>query len=369
MESDLSVSALRVWALGFTSIAIGALATVALCVALANGARRVRAVLVLMCLSAGCALVTHGPFALLVFWEAGGLPWPEEIRLLFVPFGEALVGLLWLSVLILFEDARVTPLRLAPTALLMAVSAASVLSWGSGFAFLFGWLAVAINSALAAHTFVCVARGWQGDLVERRRRMRQPLLLVQGLAVAIVVATQGVGFFSRVGGVGDAIMTPIYGAFDVALAAMAIVIGALLLEPRAALIAEPNPILPQRVDRDADDTAMAKLEDLMTRDEVWRTEGLTVGALARMADTPEHRLRVLINGRMGHRNFAAFINDRRIETACRQLADPAFADAPISKIAYALGFASLGPFNRAFKAATGQTPTEWRRLKLKTPGA
>jgi AraC-like DNA-binding protein len=28
------------------------------------------------------------------------------------------------------------------------------------------------------------------------------------------------------------------------------------------------------------------------------------------------------------------------------------------------GFQSLGPFNRAFKAATGVTPTEYRKLKM-----
>jgi AraC-like DNA-binding protein len=33
-------------------------------------------------------------------------------------------------------------------------------------------------------------------------------------------------------------------------------------------------------------------------------------------------------------------------------------------IALAAGFQSIGPFNRAFKAATGQTPTEFRRRNL-----
>ena len=28
------------------------------------------------------------------------------------------------------------------------------------------------------------------------------------------------------------------------------------------------------------------------------------------------------------------------------------------------GYGSLGPFNRAFRAATGATPTEWRRQAL-----
>jgi AraC-like DNA-binding protein len=33
-------------------------------------------------------------------------------------------------------------------------------------------------------------------------------------------------------------------------------------------------------------------------------------------------------------------------------------------VAYAVGFASLAPFNRAFKEITGVTPTQWRRDRL-----
>ena len=360
MESNLSVMTLRIWALGFTSIAIGALSTLALCVGLARGNAPLRLALILTCLSAICALATHGPFALLVLWEAGRLPWPDEVRLLFAPFGEALIGLLWLSVMILFEDARIIPLRFAPTALLMAVSAASLLT---GLLNPFGWMAVAINLALAGHAFARVARGWRDDLVEKRRRLRRPFLLVLGIVLALVLAIQGVQFGGQVGRVSDAIMTPIYGSLDVALAIMALAAGALFLEPRAALVTEPAPP-PQRAETDADDAAMAKLDILMIQAEVWRREGLTVGALANEVGMPEHRLRVLINGRLGHRNFATFVNARRIDAARRQLADPVFANTPISKIAYDLGFASLGPFNRAFKDTTGVTPTEWRRSKM-----
>jgi AraC-like DNA-binding protein len=35
---------------------------------------------------------------------------------------------------------------------------------------------------------------------------------------------------------------------------------------------------------------------------------------------------------------------------------------PILTIALDAGFNSLGPFNRAFKAETGMTPSEFRRL-------
>ena len=62
----------------------------------------------------------------------------------------------------------------------------------------------------------------------------------------------------------------------------------------------------------------------------------------------------------GFRNFADFLNARRIEAARTALADPDKARLPVSSIAFDLGYASLGPFNRAFKDATGLTPTAWR---------
>jgi AraC-like DNA-binding protein len=37
---------------------------------------------------------------------------------------------------------------------------------------------------------------------------------------------------------------------------------------------------------------------------------------------------------------------------------------PVVTIALDAGFQSLGPFNRAFKAHTGMTPTDYRRLQL-----
>ena len=76
---------------------------------------------------------------------------------------------------------------------------------------------------------------------------------------------------------------------------------------------------------------------------------------------PEYRLRRLINQQLGYRNFNVFLNNHRIEEAKAALADPTQAEVPVITIAMDAGFQSLGPFNRAFKATTGVTPTEYRR--------
>ena len=88
-----------------------------------------------------------------------------------------------------------------------------------------------------------------------------------------------------------------------------------------------------------------------------------VGTLATRLGIPEYRLRRLINQRLGYRNFNVFLNEHRIAEAKAALADPSQAEVPVITIAMDAGFQSLGPFNRAFKATTGVTPTEYRRLK------
>ena len=61
---------------------------------------------------------------------------------------------------------------------------------------------------------------------------------------------------------------------------------------------------------------------------------------------------------------SAFVNGYRLAEAEAVLGDPAQAGVPILTIALDAGFGSIGPFNRAFKAHTGLTPTEYRRARL-----
>ncbi len=114
----------------------------------------------------------------------------------------------------------------------------------------------------------------------------------------------------------------------------------------------------------ADDRLLAALEHLMATRQAYRDEGLGIAALAQRLDAPEYRLRRVINRRLGHRNFNAYLNGLRLADARAALADPARRGLPVLTIALSAGFQSIGPFNRAFKAETGLTPTEFRRQKL-----
>ena len=116
----------------------------------------------------------------------------------------------------------------------------------------------------------------------------------------------------------------------------------------------------------ADDAHDRKLVDALMRlmgdERIYRHDNITIGTLATRLAIPEYRLRRLINQRLGYRNFNVFLNNHRIEEAKAALSDPTQAEVPVITIAMDAGFQSLGPFNRAFKATTGVTPTEYRRL-------
>ena len=100
----------------------------------------------------------------------------------------------------------------------------------------------------------------------------------------------------------------------------------------------------------------------MTTERAYRQDGLTIGTLAQQLGLPEYRLRRLINQALGYRNFNSFVNRYRIAEAKSALADPRQTEVPVLTIALDAGFSSLGPFNRAFKAETGTTPSDYRRL-------
>jgi AraC-like DNA-binding protein len=114
----------------------------------------------------------------------------------------------------------------------------------------------------------------------------------------------------------------------------------------------------------ANPITLERLKRLMETDEAWRREGLTIGEVAEAVGVPEYRLRRLINDHLGHRNFADFLNAYRIASAKTRLSEPELARTTVATIAFDVGYGSLGPFNRAFKAYTGATPTEWRRRML-----
>jgi AraC-like DNA-binding protein len=205
-------------------------------------------------------------------------------------------------------------------------------------------------------------RGLAGDLLEKRRRLRVGVVAAVAAYLVVVIIVQVSNF---------ALGQP---------TAPALVLGNLAFMLAASLAATLSLVQVRRgtwidagwADQRAEGVALTQgermlLETLtrrMSEERLYRREALTIAALARTLGTQEYLLRRVINRELGYRNFNDFLHSYRIREACTRLRSPAEARKPVLSIALDLGYNSVGPFNRAFKARTGMTPTEFRRIDL-----
>jgi AraC-like DNA-binding protein len=112
--------------------------------------------------------------------------------------------------------------------------------------------------------------------------------------------------------------------------------------------------------RNPDQETLDKLQSLMTGKALYRDANLAVSMLASELGVQEKRLRELINGRLGHKNFPSFVNAYRLEEVRQRLADARHDRLPILTLALEAGFGSIVVFNRAFKERFAMTPTQFR---------
>ena len=218
-----------------------------------------------------------------------------------------------------------------------------------------GFIALAVGQTIAS---------WPADLVEGRRRLRVFIvgaaalyggsnailqILISGRDAADVANTANAAVLA---GIVTAICYSMLRVAAPDLFPIASVVPAVTTAPGQSIVAQDA----------ADQRLVDALTRLMADERIYRHDNITIGTLATKLAVPEYKLRRLINQRLGYRNFNVFLNNHRIEEAKAALADPSQAEVPVITIAMDAGFQSLGPFNRAFKATTGVTPTEYRRL-------
>jgi AraC-like DNA-binding protein len=268
---------------------------------------------------------------------------PEALRQLASVGALAFPFAFWLATRLYFDDSYQTKAVHVVFLLGLLGVRALVLPWPVA--------AAAIGMVVVVDALRHIHAGTGSDLLLSRLRLRYAALLGSGVyALLVLIAEATVTRGSRADGLLGA-------ANDVGLFLWVGTISMMVLrvEPdlvRAAkpqVAADPPSILEKRLDR------------LIEEEQVYKTEGLTIGALAERLGELEYKVRQLINTRLGFRNFGAFLNHYRVREARKVLADPGQKQLGVAEIAYRLGYASLGPFNRAFKEIVGQTPTEYRK--------
>lgn len=320
------------------------------------------------------------------------------LRWLALPIGVSVANsmLFWLFAQALFDDGfRPRAWHAALWVAVVAVGTAGAVFCGPGWVPAGVWADPLVLLAALKHWLPMVfgllalwaaARQWQADLVEGRRRVRGFVVAAGVIDTLAMVAVRLSTSQGRV--------APLVAWLDVTLllVIVAVVTMHLLQTKEMEVLAAPAKAVPIMVDvraplrtqqgparepcpavpgndgsaaDDAADGALANtLAQAMSVEHVYRDDALSVAGLASHLRVPEYRLRRVINRRLGFRNFNAYVNGYRLAAARQALADPQRSHEPVLAIALEAGFGSIGPFNRAFKAETGLTPTEFRRGKL-----
>lgn len=134
--------------------------------------------------------------------------------------------------------------------------------------------------------------------------------------------------------------------------------------PRTELATSPEARAPRpaaAAEFGADLLGLAQaLENHMHRQRPYLQPELGLGQLAQALGVPEYRISRAIHGPLAQRNVSAYVGAYRLDHARRLLADPACRHWSTLVIGMESGFGSLGAFHRAFKAAEGCTPGDFR---------
>ena len=296
----------------------------------------------------------------------------------------AIPGLLWLVCYSLFNDQ----LRLKPWQLLLVGITVVLPTVGHFFGgrsglpeTLPGWglqlfyeAPQLLEVVLLVHALLIVGKNWQSDLVQSRRNLRLPIM---GFTLAY---TSAVVFMEQVIGSTATAEVMLYAMLSAFLLWMNTFwvrarSHGIFAEPAAVETSDDRPGLPeadlvsepqeqeQAVAERESEAARQKLIQVMDEG-AYNQHGLTIGDLAEQMGWQEYRLRRLINGELGYRNFNDFLNRYRVKIAAERLCNPDCAQLPVLTIALDVGYRSLSSFNKAFKEAHGLTPTSYRKQNL-----
>lgn len=226
------------------------------------------------------------------------------------------------------------------------------------------WLLVYVSVTsliLAGHLIYVTLCEWREDLQTDRRRSRFYFSVVVVLAIGLAAIAE-----PKLGR--DAAIN--LRTFTILSIWPAIAAGAfwLLRADEKAVHFEARACVQAPLDS-RDQALLAKLNEAMTQREVFRDTDLSISGLASDLGVTQHRLRALINETQGHRNFSEFLSVYRLDAVLAAFADPEKSHLPIQTISYDSGFKSVSPFNRAFRAREGCTPSEYRKRVQATVAA
>lgn len=257
-------------------------------------------------------------------------------------------GWAWLVARALFDPAERDARWAWVVALVVAISAglAVLAPAGTLVGRVAGNVYALSGSAALLLTFVEPFQRYAPDLPTIEKRFRFGFVALY----AVLVGASVLGLRASAGAAQDDLVKSVC-----AVIGLAAVLSAVWFRIRHPLATKTA----RRAPTDDDARLAERLKRLLADEAIDTRPELKIADVAARLGEPEYRVSQSISAALGFSNFNRWINHHRIARAKALLASPDERRS-ILEIAFDCGFASLGPFNRAFKDEVGATPRAYR---------
>ncbi len=284
---------------------------------------------------------------------------PQPFLLILRLLDVGLLAAVWVFVLSLFQrDFKIQNIHLSLGLFVSAIMLAERLVQYGYLNALPTWWAHLVNataSSIAVHMVVVTVTGHNDDLLETRRQTRIHMMLLVALAVTLMIVL-------------GSILLPEFQPtiHAISLWPLVFVMGfwVFRLDPAVFAFDTPQGKTPDAMSN-KDRIIHGGLMALIVEEKIHLQSNISIQSLAQKLAVGTPALRHHINQNLGFDNFSTFINQYRIEAIKLALENKDNDHIPVLTLALNHGFNSLPPFNRAFKKMVGQTPTEYRKNRLK----
>jgi AraC-like DNA-binding protein len=272
--------------------------------------------------------------------------------------GNCLLGIFWLVSLCLFSDhIKITPKHYVIASLPLIIPCtfllwSSLQSPSSMIKQIFTYSAIVVELSLICHALAITLKYWRDDLIQQRRFLRAALISFGGFYLFLVILLE------QALNMKAAWLSQIE---SIVLASLSLFLNFFLLQLRELSLFTSNVPLKKTVISKHRSVEVDRILTIMTEKFVYQQEGLTITELAKQLNMYEYKLRNVINGELGYRNFNDFLNYYRIKEVTAKLKNPSFHSKAILNLALDSGFRSLSSFNKAFKETHNLTPSEYRK--------
>ena len=223
-----------------------------------------------------------------------------------------------------------------------------------------------LRLGMCGHMLFLALSGHDNDLVELRRKIRVPFVLILGGVFTLMTIDSSLSLTLHMSTGAPVTMIILERAIEFFIFPATLAVNVLLFRiafDKFGIISPKDVSISDKSSRhDLDDNDIAIREEAilaMEADKLYAKSGLTIGEFAKYLDVQEYKLRSIINQHLGYTNFSKFLNEYRIREAKVKLLH---TKNSIFKIGLDVGYTSLSSFHKAFKESLGVTPKEYRIL-------